>query len=112
MIIIVVPSGLWAWLNCPTFRATTSDNNNNNSNNPLAKITSRGRSEDVPEKRPDVLRTSPYSPICNAKGRIPGGTSLGRTQDVSLTKIHIMAFYGFFSIFPDSNSISDIVLSK
>ena len=30
--------------------------------------------EDVPEKRPGVLRTSPYGPICNAKGRIHSGT--------------------------------------
>ena len=51
----------------------------------LGKITSSGRPEDVPEKRPDVLRTSPYGPICNAKGHISSGTSLGRTQDVNLT---------------------------
>ena len=35
---------------------------------PLNKITSHRRLEDVPKRRPDVLRTSPYDPICNAKG--------------------------------------------
>ena len=79
---------------------------------PLGKITSRGRPEDIPEKRSDVLRTSPYRPICNAKGRILSRTSLGRTQDVNLTIIHKMDFFGFFSIFPDSNCISDNALSK
>ena len=59
---------------------------------PVGKITSRGRPEDVPKKRPDVLRTSPYGPICKAKGRICSGTSLGRTQDVNLTIIHKMSF--------------------
>ena len=33
-----------------------------------------------PEKHPDVLRTSPYGPVCNAKGRILSGTSLGHIQ--------------------------------
>ena len=59
--------------------------------NPLGKITSRGRPEDVPKKNPDVLRTSPYGPICKAKGRICSGTSLGRTQDVNFTIIHKMS---------------------
>ena len=36
------------------------------------------RPEDVPEKRPDDIRTSPYDPICNAKGRILSGTYSGR----------------------------------
>ena len=84
----------------------------NDDNYPLGKITSRQRPEDVPEKCPDVLRTSPYGPICNAKGRIRSGTSLGCTQDVNLTIIHEMSFYGLFSIFPDSNCTSDIVLPK
>ena len=66
---------------------------------PFGKITFRGRPEDVLEKRPDILRTSCYGPICNAKGCIGTGTSLGRTQDVSLTIIHKMAFYGIFAIF-------------
>ena len=79
---------------------------------PLGKITSRRRPGDVPEKRPDVLRTSPCGPICNAKGRILSGTSLGRTQDVNLTIIHKTDFYGFFYIFPDSNCISDNALPK
>ena len=48
---------------------------------PLGKITSRVRPEYIPEKRPDVLRTSLCGPICNGKGRIFSGTSLGRTQD-------------------------------
>ena len=36
---------------------------------PLGKITSQGPPEDddVPKKCPDVLRTSPYGPICNTK---------------------------------------------
>ena len=33
---------------------------------PLGKITSRGRPEDVPK---EVLWTSSYGPLCNAKGR-------------------------------------------
>ena len=61
--------------------------------------------EGVPEKRPDALRTCPYGPICNAKERILIVTSLGRTQDINLTIIHEIDFYGFFSIFPDSNCI-------
>ena len=81
-------------------------------NFPLGEIISRGRPKDVPKKGPDVLRTSPYGPICNAKGRILSGTSLGRTEDENLTKIHKMDFYGFFSIFPDSNCIQDIALQK
>ena len=34
---------------------------------PLGKITSQGPPDDndVPKKRPEVLRTSPYGPICN-----------------------------------------------
>ena len=47
----------------------------------------------------DVLKTSlknaltfPYGPMCNTKGRIYSGTSLGRTQDVNLTIIHKMSF--------------------
>ena len=58
----------------------------------LGKITSPRRPEDVPKKRTDVLRTSPYGPICNAKGRIWSGTSLGRTQDVNSTIMHKMTF--------------------
>ena len=55
---------------------------------PLGKFTSR--------KSPsDVLRISRYGPICNAKGRILSGTSLGRTHDVSLTRIHKMDFLFF-----------------
>ena len=39
----------------------------NESFNPIGKITSRGHSENVLERRPDVLKTSPYAfgPICN-----------------------------------------------
>ena len=71
----------------------------------------QGHPEDIPEKHPDVLRMSSYGPtICNAKERIL--TSLGRIQDVNLTINHKMDFYEFFSIFPDSNCISDNVLSK
>ena len=61
--------------------------------------------EGVPEKRPDALRTCPCGPICNAKERILIVTSLGRTQGINLTIIHEIDFYGFFSIFPDSNCI-------
>ena len=64
------------------------------------------RPEDVlrtPEKRSDVLRTSPYGPMCNTKGPILSGTSLGRNQDGNLTIIHKMDFYGFFFSFPYSN---------
>ena len=43
---------------------------------PLGKITSRGRPEDVPKKRPNVLRTSSYGPIRNAKRRICSWTSI------------------------------------
>ena len=61
---------------------------------PLSKIASQGHADDddVPKKRPDVLRTSPYGPICNTKGSICSGTSLGCTQDVNLTIIHKMSF--------------------
>ena len=61
-------------------------------NYPLRKITSRGRPEDVLEERPDVLRTSPYGSIDNAKGRICSGKSLGRTQNINVTIIHEMSF--------------------
>ena len=61
-------------------------------NIPLGKITSPRSPENVPKKHPDVLKTSPYGPICNAKGRIWSGTSLGRTQDVNLTTMHKMTF--------------------
>ena len=79
---------------------------------PFGKITFRGRPEDVPEKRPDIFRMSCYGPICNAKGCIGTGTSLGRIQDVNLTIIHKMAFYGIFAIFSDSIFISDVALPK
>ena len=46
------------------------------------------RPEDISKKCPDVLKTYPYCPICNAKGRILSGKSLGRTQDVNLTIFH------------------------
>ena len=46
--------------------------------------------EDALEKRPDVLKTSSYGPIFNAKGPIHCGTFLGRTQDADLTAIHKM----------------------
>ena len=59
---------------------------------PLGKITSRGGPEDVPKKHPDVIRTSPYGPICNTKGGICSGKSLGRTQNINLTIIHQMSF--------------------
>ena len=59
--------------------------------------------EDVPEKCPNVHRTSPY---------IWRGTSLGRAQDVNLTITLKIVFYEIFSIFPDSNCISDNTLSK
>ena len=44
---------------------------------PVDNITSRRYPEDVPEKGPDVLRTSPYGPIYNAKRRILSGTYSG-----------------------------------
>ena len=59
----------------------------------LNKITSHRRLEDVPKRRPDVLRTSPYDPICNA---IRSGASLGRSQDINLIIIDKMVFYGIF----------------
>ena len=65
----------------------------------------RGRPENVPEKRPNVLRTSQYGPICNAKGRIRSGTSFGPTQDVKLSIIYKMVFYVIFCIFRDSNEL-------
>ena len=43
----------------------------------------RGCSDKVPEKRFDVLRTSPYGLIRNVNGRFHNGMSLGRTQDVN-----------------------------
>ena len=79
---------------------------------PFGKITSRGRPKNVPEKRPDVHKTSPYGTICNAKGRILSGAPLGRTQNVNLTIIYKMDFYRFFSIFPDSHCVSDNALPK
>ena len=80
---------------------------------PLCKFTSRGRPKDVAQKRPDVLKKPPSSPICNAKGRIPSGASLVRTQDLNLTIIHKMSSKKvIFFTFPDSNYISGIVLPK
>ena len=67
-------------------------------NDPLSKFTSRWRPEDIPI----------WS--CNAKGRLgtyPQWDVLG-----TLTIIHKLGFYRIFSIFPDSNCISDIVLPK
>ena len=80
--------------------------------NPLGKVTSWGRPENVFKKRPDVLRTSPYGSACNAKGRICSGKSLQCTQDVNLNIIHQMGFHGIFSSFSDCSCTSDIVLSK
>ena len=62
---------------------------------PLGKITPWGRPKGVLEKRPDVLRTSLYGPICNSKRRICSATSMGRTQDVNLTIIHKFFFKEF-----------------
>ena len=73
---------------------------------------SRERLKDVAEKLPDIIKRSPYDPICNAKGRIHSGTPLGCNKDVNLTTIYKMGFYKIFSIFPDSNWISDIALPK
>ena len=50
--------------------------------NPRGKTAFQGRPEEIPKKRPDVLRTSLYGPICNAMGSIRSGMSLGRIQDV------------------------------
>lgn len=69
---------------------------------PLGKSTSQRLPEDDPEKYRDVLRTSPYSPLCNTKGRILSEASLGCTQDDNLTIIHKIAFYRIFFIFCDS----------
>ena len=49
------------------------------------------RQNHVPEKGPDVLKTSPYGPICNPKESIGSGTlmySTECTQDVNLSIIH------------------------
>ena len=79
-----------------------------NTYSPLGKITSQGRLEDVPEKRPDVLRTSPCGPISNSKAIISSRTSLGRTQDDNLKIIHKMSLYDIFPIFSDFYCVSDI----
>ena len=50
--------------------------------NPCGKTAFQERPEEVHEKRPNVLRTSLYGPICNAMGSIRSGMSLGRIQDV------------------------------
>ena len=42
------------------------------------------------------LRTSPYGPVCNTKGRICSGTSMGCAQDVNLTIIHQNEFLRIF----------------
>ena len=73
---------------------------------PLGKITSQRCPEDIPEKRPDVFKMSPYGLTCNAKGRIRSRTS------VNSTIIYKMVFYGIVDIFPDSICISSIVLPK
>ena len=67
--------------------------------NPLGKITSRGRLEDVEEKRPDVLRVSTCGPIYITKGVIRSGTTLAHIQGVSLSIIHKIGFYGIFLFF-------------
>ena len=56
----------------------TSQGLPNRALNPLTKVTFRGRPRDVPKKRPDVLRMSPYGPLCNVKGRICSRTSLDK----------------------------------
>ena len=58
----------------------------------LGKITFPRTFRRRPKKRLDFIRTSPYDPICNAKGGICRGASLGPTQDVNLTIIHTMSF--------------------
>ena len=52
---------------------------------PLSKIASQGHADDdnVPKKRPDILRTSPYGPICNTKN----ASVSGRPWDVLRTSI-------------------------
>ena len=80
--------------------------------NPPGKLTSQRRLEDVPKNGFDVLGTSPYGSICNARGHIPCRTSLGRTQDVNLTIIYEMDLYGISFDFSDSNFISHIKLQK
>ena len=67
--------------------------------NPTRQNYVSGRPEEVSKYRPDILRTAPYGPICNAKGRSRSGTSLRPTQDVNLTIIHKMGFYGIFFYF-------------
>ena len=56
----------------------------------------------------------PHVVLCvtlrDVKGRVRSETSSGLIQDVSLTIIRKMVFSRIFTIFPDSNCISDIVL--
>ena len=70
------------------------------------------RPDNILRTSPKIVLTSAYGPIYNAKGRINGGTSLWHTQDVNLTIIRKMDFYKSFSVFPDSNCISDNGLQK
>ena len=60
---------------------------------PFRKIKSWGYPDEVPKKRPDVLRMSSYGPICNAKGHILSKISLGHTEDVNLPITHYGLFY-------------------
>ena len=49
---------------------------------------SRGHPEDVPERRLNILRTSSYGPICNAKRRLgthPQRDTFGSTEDINLS---------------------------
>ena len=57
---------------------------------------SQGGPKDVHEKRPDVLRASPYGPISKTKGRIRNEKSSERTTYVNSTIIHNMVFMKFF----------------
>ena len=58
--------------------------------NPRGKTAFQGRPEEIPKKRPDVLRTSLYGPICNAMGSIRSGMSLGRIQDVMKCNVNLI----------------------
>ena len=57
--------------------------------NPCGKTAFQERPEEVHEKRPNVLRTSLYGPICNAMGSILSGMSLGRIQDVMKCNVNL-----------------------
>ena len=79
---------------------------------PLGKTIFCGSPESVPERGPDMFKMSSYSPKYDVKRRLwtlPQWNVLGT---YSRRQVNKMSFYGIFSIVPNCNYLSGIVLIK